>query len=172
MRLVFFRLISFDMPTAVFEQSHASGCILIKKLLQIFIHNKIRQMPIIEPRAFQCLIAYIKAERLYQMHLAPRRRGSANDISRILRNFRFYQNNIKGHISLRTHDKAQLLRCIYGLSITESFFFRLCRLSLRFCCYVCLFYIKFVYIFLFFLLFVLYLSFAQTFFQRKSILIL
>ena len=79
---------------------YAPACVLIKEFVKIFVHVEIRQMPIIEPRALQRLVAYIEAYRLYQMHVATRCRRRAHNIARVLRDFRLNQYYIKRHSSL------------------------------------------------------------------------
>ena len=85
------------MPIAALVLMHPSLRVHCKKVFEIFINYKIRQMPIVKPRAFQRFVADVKADGLYDMHLAACCGGSSHDVARILRNFRFYQNYVECH---------------------------------------------------------------------------
>ena len=85
------------MPIAALVLMHPSLRVHCKKVFEIFINYKIRQMPIVKPRAFQRFVADVKADGLYDMHLAACCGGCSHDVARILRNFRFYQNYVECH---------------------------------------------------------------------------
>lgn len=85
------------MPIAALVLMHPSLRVHCKKVFEIFINYKIRQMPIVKPRAFQRFVADVKADGLYDMHLAACCGGCSHDVARVLRNFRFYQNYVECH---------------------------------------------------------------------------
>ena len=93
-------VIVVDMPTSVSLFADSALCVFIKKFFEVFVNDKIGQMSVIELRSFQRLVAYIEPYGFYQMHFATRCRSRADDVARVLRDFRFYQNNIERHISL------------------------------------------------------------------------
>ena len=67
--------------------------------LGVLVHDDADQMPIIQPRAAEIFIGNFKAQGLYKVERAARRRAGARDIARILRDFGFYENDMK-HIPL------------------------------------------------------------------------
>lgn len=85
------------MPIATLVLMHSPLRVLFKELFEIFINYKIRQMPIVKPRAFQRFVADVKADGFYDMHLAACCGGCSHDVARVLRNFRFYQNYVECH---------------------------------------------------------------------------
>ena len=85
-----------------------------------YVDDEIRQMPIIEPRSFQRPVAYIETDRFYQMYFATRCRSRADDVARVLRDFRFYQNDIERHISLPYFILQSYHFCLSFSSVCQS----------------------------------------------------
>ena len=98
-RLSVYRIV-VDMPTSVSLFVNSALCVFLEKLFEVFVNDKIGQMPVVESRSFQRLVAYIETDGFYQMHLATRCRRRTHDVARVLRYFGFYQNNVERHIPL------------------------------------------------------------------------
>ena len=73
----------------------AAVSVLFKKIIQIIIVRDIQQMPVIQSCSFQVLIRGSEAHRPHNMQPCTRRGAGSGYISRILRYFRLYENNIE-----------------------------------------------------------------------------
>ena len=68
--------------------------IFCKDLLHGIVIMDVEQMPVIEPGPFEMPVIHRKAKGPHQIELCPRSCTETGDISRISRNFRFYQHNM------------------------------------------------------------------------------
>ena len=68
--------------------------VLFKKILQIFVHADIEQVPVVQTGALHAPVVELKAERFDQMQHTARRRTGARDVAGVLRDLRLDQNDI------------------------------------------------------------------------------
>ena len=74
---------------------HLLYIVLLKEVIQIFIIPDFHHMPIVQTRAFYSFIRNVKAQRTDQVQTAAGGGTGTGDISAVLRDLRFHQNNIQ-----------------------------------------------------------------------------
>ena len=67
---------------------------LREKIVKTIVVGYVELIPIVEPRAPQLPVVYLKAERADEMQRSTGRRACAGDVAGVLRYLRLYKNNI------------------------------------------------------------------------------
>ena len=93
----------FDVGIAFFgflgevEVSSALGA--GEEVVEVVVVRQVELVPIVEPRALELCVGYLKAHRLDYMQCRAGAGAGARDVARVLRDLGLYQNNIKHYIA-------------------------------------------------------------------------
>lgn len=76
------------------EKIERIAAVLREKIVKTIVVGYVELIPIVEPRAPQLAVVYLKAERADEMQRSTGRRACAGDVAGVLRYLRLYKNNI------------------------------------------------------------------------------